>query len=504
MLQNVKEQFMERLRKIKSYEEAAGVLYWDLRTGAPRKGVAQRSQTIGMLQTEAFRLSTGDDLGQWLEQLAKPENYDTLSDVEKRCVDLTKRRYERSRKIPAEMYQEFVVLTSEAESVWEEAKKEADFSKFQPYLEKIVDFNRKFTELWGYEDHPYDALLDDYDPGMTVRKLDELFAGVREQLVPLVAQVQQSGQEPDVSFLKQPFDIAKQRAFSEFIVQELGYDMSAGRIDETEHPFATALNIGDVRITTRFKPDDLTFSLFSTIHECGHALYEQNISEELNGTPLADGASYGIHESQSRFWEIFIGMSRPFWKRYMSELQSYFPEQLGNVSDEMFYRAINKAEPSLIRIEADELTYNLHIMIRYEIEKQLIAGEIEVKDLPQIWNDKYEEYLGVRPSHDGEGVLQDVHWAGGAFGYFPSYSLGNMYAAQIVAKIQKDIPDFTTLIEQGNFAPIKNWLTERIYRYGSLMKPEEFMVRVTGEELDSRYLIAHLKEKFGELYGLSV
>jgi len=499
---DVKELFMERLRKIKSYTEAASVLYWDLRTGAPKKGVQQRSQTIGMLQTEAFKLTIADDMGEWLEKLSEPDTYKGLSAVEQRCVDMMRRRFDRSRKIPSDMYQAFVVLTSEAESVWEEAKRNADFASFRPYLEKIVDYNRKFAQLWGYEEHPYDALLDDYDPGMTVRKLDELFAGVRENIVPLVAQVQASGVQLDVSFLKQPFDKAKQQAFSEFIVRELGYDMAAGRIDETEHPFATALNIGDVRITTRFKPDDLTFSLFSTIHECGHALYEQNIAPELDGTPLADGASYGIHESQSRFWEIFIGMSRPFWKRYMPELQRFFPEQLGHVTAEQFYRAINRSEPSLIRIEADELTYNLHIMIRYEIEKQLIAGGIEVKDLPDIWNDKYEEYLGVRPSHDGEGVLQDVHWAGGSFGYFPSYSLGNMYAAQIQAKIKRDLPDFTSLVERGEFAPIKAWLTERIYRHGSMMKPETFIEQVTGEALDSRYLIEHLQEKFRDLYGL--
>jgi len=502
MAVEVRELFMEQLRRIKSYEEAVGVLYWDLRTGAPRKGVPQRSQTIGMLQTEAFKLTIADEMGEWLEQLSKPDTYGALTEVEQRSVEIMRRRYERSRKIPSDMFQEYVILTSEAESVWEEAKQESDFTRFQPYLEKIVDYNRKFTELWGYEDHPYDALLDDYDPGMTVRKLDELFGRVREQLVPLVQQVKDSRISPDVSFLKQPFPKEKQRAFSEYIVKQIGYDMAAGRIDETEHPFATGLNVGDVRITTRFKPDDLTFSLFSTIHECGHALYEQNIAEELNGTLLAEGASYGIHESQSRFWEIFVGMSRPFWQRYMSELREYFPEQLGDVSVDAFYQAINKAEPSLIRIEADELTYNLHIMIRYEIEKQLISGQIEVKDLPQIWNDKYEEYLGVRPSRDAEGVLQDVHWAGGSFGYFPSYSLGNMYAAQICATMKRELRDYTALIERGELGPIKDWLAERIYRHGSMMRPEQFIAQVTGEELDSRYLIEHLKEKFSELHEL--
>ena len=500
MSTSIRDLFMERVRKIKSYEEAVSLMHWDLRTGAPRAGVPQRSQTIGLLQTEAFKLTIADEMGEWLAALSQSEAWEQLTPMEKRLVEVMKRRFERSRKIPSEMFQAYVTLVSEAESVWEEAKRAADFAKFQPYLEKIVDYNRQFAELWGYEDHPYDALLDDYDPGMTVHKLDRLFGQVRESIVPLVAHVKNSPQ-PDVSFLKQSFSKEQQREFSTFILKELGYDFDAGRLDETEHPFAIGLNPRDVRVTTRFKPDDLTFALFSTIHECGHALYEQNISAELTGTPLAEGASYGIHESQSRFWEIFISMSRPFWNRYLRELQRVFPGQLDDVSVDQFYRAINRAEPSLIRIEADELTYNLHIMIRYEIEKQLIAGQIEVKDLPQIWNDKYEEYLGVRPSHDGEGVLQDVHWSGGSFGYFPSYSLGNMYAAQICAKMKQELPDFTGLVERGEFAPIKEWLTERIYRHGMKMKPEQFIQQVTGEELDARYLIEHLQTKFGELYS---
>jgi len=496
----IRDQFMERVRMIKSYDEAVGLLAWDLRTGAPREGVPQRSQTLGMLQTEAFKLTIDDQTGEWIEALSQPETWKELTPIEQRLVEIMRRRFERGRKIPQDVFREYVTLVAEAESVWEEAKKAADFARFQPYLEKIVAYNRQFAGLWGYEEHPYDALIDDYEPGMTVRKLDQLFAQVREQIVPLVAHVKNSPQ-PDVSFLKQPFSKEQQRELSLYILKEMGYDFEAGRLDETEHPFAIGLNPRDVRVTTRFKPEDLTFALFSTIHEGGHALYEQNIAAELAGTPLAEGASYGIHESQSRFWEIFVGMSRPFWNRYLRELQRIFPGQLDDVSVDQFYRAINKAEPSLIRIEADELTYNLHIMIRYEIEKLLIAGQIEVKDLPQIWNDKYEEYLGVRPSHDGEGVLQDVHWSGGSFGYFPTYSLGNMYAAQICAKIKQELPNFTELLERGELAPIKAWLTERIHRHGMMMKPEQFIQQVTGEELDAKYLVEHLKTKFGELYS---
>jgi carboxypeptidase Taq len=341
-----------------------------------------------------------------------------------------------------------------------------------------------------------------YEPGMTVEKLDKLFADVREQLVPLVSAIQQSNNVPDTSFLKQSFDVAEQKKFSKFILNELGYDFEAGRLDESVHPFATGLNPGDVRITTRYLPEDVTSALFGTIHECGHALYEQNISKELIGTPLCTGTSMGIHESQSRFWENMIGRSRPFWHRYYPKLQELYPDRLGNVPVEMFYKAINTVQPSLIRIEADELTYNLHIMIRYEIEKALFDGSLGVADLPAYWNAKYKEYLGVEPPNDGEGVLQDVHWSGGAFGYFPSYSLGNMYSAQFRRTIEKELGDLDDLTANGRFAELKDWLVERIYRYGKLQTPHEIVTRVTGEPLNPQYLIEYLSAKYGEIYGL--
>lgn len=498
----IKERFMNRLREIKGYEEALAVLYWDLRTGAPRKGIGQRSQVIGMLSTESFKLTTSEEMGQWLEQLSQPEQQSALSAIEKRCVEVMRRKYERSTKIPMDMYKEYVTLASESESIWEEAKDANHFAKFQPYLERIVSFNQQFVELWGYEENRYDALLDDYEPGMTVRKLDELFGALRERLVPLVAAVKESGINPNSDFLKQHFNKQKQRAFSEHILKQIGYDFAAGRLDESVHPFATGLNPGDVRITTNFKPNDLAFALFGTIHECGHALYEQNIAPALIGTPLSDGASMGIHESQSRFWEIIVGSSLPFWKRYMGDLHHYFPGQLEQIDAEAFYRAINKAQPSFIRIEADELTYNLHILIRYEIEKLLINEQIKVADLPQIWNAKYKEYLGVEPRNDAEGVLQDVHWSDGSFGYFPSYSLGNMYAAQFANTLRRELPQFDSLIEQGDFTPIKDWLTEHIYQHGLLLTPAEIVQGVTGESLNGAYLMDYLETKYSSLYGL--
>lgn len=489
--------FRELIGKIKAYEEAVSVLYWDMRTGAPRKGIQGRSAVVGMLSAEMFQLSVSEEMGRYLEELGAAGTLEKLDETNRRLVEETGKDYERSKKIPPELHREFVVLTSQAEAVWEEAKRKADFASFQPYLEKIVDFTRRFVALWGHEGHPYNTLLDQYEPGMTVEKLDAVFGELRSETVPLVHEIGRKGADGDDAFLKLPYDPAKQREFSLYILGEMGYDFEAGRLDESEHPFATGLNPGDVRITTRYKPDDVAFALFGTIHEGGHALYEQNIAPELEGTTLCTGASMGIHESQSRFWEIYIGSSLPFWRRYYGKLQQFFPAQLGNVSVERFVRAINRAKPSLIRIEADELTYNLHIMVRYELEKGLIGGEIRVADLPALWNEKYREYLGITPAHDGEGVLQDVHWSGGAFGYFPSYTLGNMYAAQLMSALRRAMPDLDAKLERGELLPVKAWLTEHVHRYGKLLTPAEIIKRATGEELNPTYLVRHLQEKYG-------
>ncbi|TDF99539.1 carboxypeptidase M32 [Paenibacillus piri] len=495
-------QFKELLKKMKSYEEAVGLMYWDMRTGAPKKGIPARSEVVGVLSGELFKMSVSDEMGELLASLSEADKFSALGRTEQTMVTECRKDYDRSKKIPPQKYQEYVVLTSQAESVWEEAKHEADYAKFQPYLEKIVATNLEFIELWGYEGHKYNTLLDMYEPGMTVAKLDEVFGALREKVVPLLASIQASPHKPESGFLRQNFEKDKQKAFSLYILKQMGYDFEAGRLDETVHPFATGLNPGDVRITTRYLPDDVNSALFGTIHEGGHALYEQNISPELIGTPLCTGTSMGIHESQSRFWENMIGRSRPFWNRYYRDLQANYPGQFDRVAVEDFYRATNEVKPSLIRIEADELTYNLHIMVRYEIEKGLFSGAVSVADLPEVWNEKYKDYLGVVPSNNGEGVLQDVHWAGGAFGYFPSYALGNMYAAQMMRTIRKELPDFDGLIGAGNLLPIKDWLADKVYRYGKSLTPTEIITSVTGEELNPDYLVQYFEHKFGDIYKL--
>ncbi|WP_068617368.1 carboxypeptidase M32 [Paenibacillus tuaregi] len=501
-IQQKLESFRELNKKIRSYYEAVSLMAWDLRTGAPRKGAETRAETIGVLSTESFKLQTSQEMGELLDVLNRPEVLKQLDDVNRRIVEDVQEEYDRSVKIPADKYQEYVTLTSHAETLWEEFKENCDFAGFEPYLTQIVAKTQEFIDYWGPRATRYDTLLHMYEPELTTTKLDEVFGQLRDRLVPLVEAVQSAPDKPKSEFLNQLFDKDQQEKFSKFLLEQIGYDFDAGRIDESVHPFATGLNPGDVRITTHYLQDDVASAVFSSLHEGGHALYEQNISPELTGTPLAQGTSMGIHESQSRFWENMIGRSRAFWDRYYSELQSHFPEQLAQVKVEDFHRAINRVENSLIRIEADELTYNLHIIIRYEIEKMLFNENLDVKELPRVWNEKYEQYLGIIPPNDGVGVLQDVHWSGGSFGYFPSYALGNMYAAQIENTIRKEIPNFEGLIAEGNFAPIKDWLTDKVYKYGKSRKPAELIKAITGEDLNPDYLADYLEKKYKSIYNL--
>ncbi|CAH1193802.1 Carboxypeptidase 1 [Paenibacillus auburnensis] len=496
------EKFQELLSKISGYNEAIGLLHWDLRTGAPRKGVEVRSGTIGMLSGELFRLETSPEMGEFTKFFSRPDVANQLSDAQNKIVKDCLKEYERSKSIPSKKFEEYSVLAAHSESMWEEAKENDDFASFEPYLSKIVAFKQEFIDYWGVKDTRYDTLLDMYEPDLTVAKVDEIFGRLRARLVPLVEAISASPNKPDTEFLSQIYAKEQQEKFGLFVLEQMGYDFEAGRLDESVHPFATGLNPGDVRITTNYLLDNVTSAIFSSLHEGGHALYEQNISKDLVGTPLATGTSMGIHESQSRLWENMIGRSRAFWQRYYGDLQQYFPEQLANVEVEQFYRAINSVANSFIRIEADELTYNLHIIVRYEIEKLIFNEGLEVKDLPKVWNAKYQEYLGITPPSNALGVLQDVHWSGGDFGYFASYSLGNMYAAQILNTLRKELPEFDSLIAEGNLLPIKEWLTDKIYRFGKSLTPSQIIEQVTGEPLNPDYLADYLEAKYTELYKL--
>ncbi|MGD6874009.1 carboxypeptidase M32 [Sutcliffiella horikoshii] len=502
-ISKVKEEYLNHINKMDSYNEALSLIFWDLRTGAPKKGVDRRSDVIGILSSEVFNMSTSEEMASYLSQLLNEETFNELDDITKASLLESKKNYDRNKKVPAKEYQEYVVLSTKAESVWEEAKEKSDFSLLQPYLEKLVAFNKKFIEYWGYEGNKYNTLLDMYEPGITVDKLDEVFAKLKERIVPLVQNIADSSVQPRANELLVPFAKDKQRDFSLEILKELSYDFDAGRLDETVHPFAIGLNPGDVRVTTKYDEEDFRTAVFGTIHECGHALYEQNISKELQGTGLCTGTSMGIHESQSLFYENFVGRHENFWKRHYESLQRYAGGKFDEISLEEFYLAINESKPSLIRIEADELTYSLHIMIRYELEKALFNDELEVEDLPKAWNEKYQSYLGITPPNDAKGVLQDVHWSGGSFGYFPSYALGYMYAAQFKQAMLKDLPNYDELLANGDLGPVKDWLTEKVHQHGKLKKPLEILKDVTGEELNADYLIKYLEDKYNKIYQLT-
>ncbi|GAE30538.1 carboxypeptidase M32 [Halalkalibacter hemicellulosilyticus] len=499
-IQALEKEFREYVKKIEDFNEALSVLAWDSRIGAPKKGVQQRSEIIGTLSTEVFQLSTSNQMSNFIEKLTEKDVYKQLSIITQKTVDECKKKYERNVKIPKEEYKQYVMLQAESESIWEEAKDQADFDMFRPYLEKLLEFKKKFIHYWGYNEHPYNTLLDDYEPGIFVDTIDHVFSELRDGLIPLVKGVSESPHQPQTDFIYQPFSKEQQKHLNIDILNEMGYDFSKGRLDETVHPFAIGINPNDVRITTKYKEDDFKLALFGTIHEGGHALYEQNISEELIGTPLCDGTSMGIHESQSLFWEKFIGKHYSFWERNYQVLKKHSNGQFDDVSLEQFYFAINEAKPSLIRIESDELTYCLHIILRYELEKSLIEGSLDVKDLPEAWNEKMKEYLGVVPNHNGEGVLQDVHWSFGAFGYFPSYALGYIYAAQIKEAIVRDLPQFDQYISQGDYTLIHEWLKKHIHQHGAMKKPAEIIKDITGNGINAKPLLSYLNEKYRRLY----
>jgi len=501
-LKEVEQSFLDYVKKIVNYNEANSVMYWDLRTGAPKNSVDQRSNVISEISSEIFKMTTSDEMAHYLTTLEEAIGKNILSFETEQTVKEMRRQYDRDTKIPAEEYREYIKLQTMAESVWSEAKNENDFKKFQPYLEQIIEYKKRFVEYLGYKECKYDTYLDQYEPGMTVKELDQVFQSVRERIVPLVQAIAKTGKNFEKEEMTQFVSKQKQREICESLLETLQYNFLSGRLDETAHPFAISLNLGDVRVTTKFHENNFEKAIFSTIHECGHALYEQNISTGLAGLPICTGASLGIHESQSLFFEKMIGKSYAFWSKNYSRLQEQLEGKLDGVSLDDFYKAINHSKPSFIRIEADELTYPLHVMLRYEIEKELLEGTIEVKDLPEIWNEKMSEYLGVRPSNDQEGVLQDVHWSIGYFGYFPTYALGAMYAAQFKNAMIKDIPHFDELVAKNEFDEILEWLKGNIHQHGQTKTPKEFLKDVTGEELNVQYYIDYLESKFSSLYNL--
>lgn len=495
-------QALEQLRKLSktyiAYVHAQGVMELDAATAAPKGSWEGRGVTAGVLSEVMYDLIADPKNGELIAYLKEHAN--ELDDMARREVEVLEKNHQRMNRIPANEYVEYNVLLNDAQAAWEKAKNNNDFSVFQPYLEKIVIFNRKFAGYYDPNLPAYDALLNEYEEGMTMETLDVFFEKLRSAIVPLIEKICAT-ENRVYEFVKHGYPVEQQRKFSDFLMETMGLDRNYCGIAESEHPFTINYNNKDVRITTHYFEDDMQPSMYSVIHEGGHALYELGADNKYNYTILYGGTSMGIHESQSRFYENLIGRSRAFINYVFPKVQELFPEQMTGVDADMFYRSVNRSEPSLVRIEADELTYCLHIMVRYEIEKKLIAGTLEVKDVPKEWNRMYKEYLGVDVPNDTLGCLQDIHWSFGNIGYFPSYALGSAYGVQMLHMMQQELGDVFADVEKGDLSRITGWLREHIHRHASFKKPGQVFEDACGT-FDAAYYTDYLTKKYSELYNL--
>ena len=495
-------QALEQLHKLgktyTAYVHALGVIELDAATAAPSGSWEGRGETTAILSEIMYDLIASPENGTLIDYLK--EHAEQLSPVQARELEVLEKQYLQMKRIPAEEYIAFNVLKNDSQANWEKATAASDFAIFQPYLEKIVEFQRKFAGYYNADLPAYDALLNEYEEGMTMEVLDAFFEKLRSVIVPLVSKISRQKQL-DYPFVHRTYPVDLQRKFSEFLMETMSIDRNYCGIAESEHPFTMNFNNKDVRITTHYYEANLLSSMFSVIHEGGHAIYELNADDRYNHTFLYGGSSMGIHESQSRFYENLIGRSKAFAAYVLPKLKELFPEQMADVDTDIFYHAINKVNPSLIRIEADELTYCLHIMVRYELEKQLISGTLEVKDVPEAWNRLYQEYLGVEVPNDTLGCLQDIHWSFGDLGYFPSYALGSAYGAQMLAVMQQQLGDVFADVSKGDLSGITAWLKQNIHQYACFKKPGQLLEDACGA-FDASYYADYLTKKFSELYNL--
>lgn len=496
------EPLKERYREISHLRAAAAVLGWDQQCYMPPGAAQARAEQLETLSKMIHEKFTSDEMGRLIEAAEEETAGMPFESDEASMVRVLRRDYDRETKVPTELVAEETKTTALAHEEWVVARKNNDYKHFQPWLEKIVDIERRIAEARGYKEQMYDALMDPFEPGMKTSEVEAIFDALRPELVQIVKDIKDSGVQVDNSLMHRNYDIAKQREITNDIAKRIGYDFNIGRQDEAPHPFCTSFAATDVRITTRFHENFLPGSVFATMHEAGHAMYEQGMPAKFEWTPLRGGASLGFHESQSRMWENQVGRSRAFIEYYFPVLQEKFPESLGDVTVDDFYRAANKVQPSFIRVEADEVTYGLHIMLRFELEKEMIAGRVDFNKLPELWNSKMEEYLGITPDSDSNGVLQDVHWSGGTIGYFPTYQLGNMIAAQLWEKIKVELPDIEDQIRRGEFANLLGWLRKNVHAHGRKFEPADLIVRVTGKPLEARPYLTYLRSKFGTIYGI--
>jgi carboxypeptidase Taq len=493
------EQLKAKLGEVVDIGYAASVLSWDQQVNMPPGGSEARGHQLATLSKIAQEKLISDEVGRLIEDLK--QEFDGADTDEAALVRVAARNYDKAKRVPPGYIAERAIVTTKAFEAWKEARSKSDFSVFRPHLEKVVELIHKYVSFFPEVDHPYDALLDDYERGMKTADVKAIFDGLRPKQVKLIKAIASAKQIKD-DFLYKKYNEKKLMAFGEEVITKFGYDWNRGRQDKAPHPFQTSFSVNDVRITTRFEDDNPMATLFSTMHEAGHAMYEQGSNQAYERTPLAGGTSLAVHESQSRMWENLVGRSLPFWEHFYPALKKTFPGQLDGVSLKAFYKGINKVTPSLIRVNADEATYNLHIMLRLELEIGMVEGTVAIKDLPEIWNAKMQEYIGITPPNDAKGVLQDIHWSNGYIGYFSTYALGNLISAQLWEKIDQDIPHLNDQIRQGNFSELLAWLRTNIHHHGQKYEPQKLVETVTGTKITPEPYVRYLTEKYSEIYGL--
>ncbi len=496
-------ELVRRSKELGVINSCAGVLSWDHQTYMPPKGGALRGEQMAFLASLAHQKFTDPKVGELLAAVEASELVrDPEADAAANAREL-RRAFDRATKIPSSLVEELARVTTQAQQVWEQAKKKNDYASFQPILAQVVKLKRQEADAVGYKEHPYNALIEEYEPGTTVAELRTLFADLTAELSPLVKKIVASPKQPDKSVLEREFPIDRQKVFAEAAAVAIGFDFAAGRLDTTAHPFCAGFGPGDCRITTRYNPRFFNEAFFGVLHETGHAMYEQGLPAEHFGTPLGVACSFGIHESQSRLWENQVGRGRPFWDHFFPRLRQTFPTALADVSPDAFHFAINDVRPSLIRVEADEATYNLHIALRFELELALLSGDLTTADLPGAWNERFELLFGLKVPDDARGCLQDIHWSFGGIGYFPTYTLGNLYAAQLMDAVRRDLgASLDDDFRRGEFGRLKGWLGTHIHRHGQRFRAGELCRRATGAPLSPKPFLAYLREKFGALYGV--
>jgi carboxypeptidase Taq len=496
------DELLKRCREISTLASTASVLYWDQHTYMPPAGTPFRAEQLGLLSRTTHKMFTDPKINELISTVEQSDLVKDNESPEAANIRELRHLYDKQTKLPSELVEELTKTASMAQQEWAEARRKSDFKHFLPWLEKVLDLTKKKAEAYGYEGEPYNALLDDYETGATVDLIADVFKNLRNELVILLDKIKNAPKKPDVSIVEREYDVERQRLFGEAVAAAMGYDFKAGRLDITVHPFCTGIGPGDTRILTRYNPNRLNDALFGTMHEAGHGLYEMGLNKQEHfGAPMGESVSLGIHESQSRMWENQVGRSKAFWKYFFPQAQRLFRKSLDGVALDDFYAAINNVTPSYIRVEADEATYNMHILLRFELERALLTGDLKPADVPGEWNSRFMEYFSIEVDKDSNGCLQDVHWSAGLVGYFPTYTLGNLYAAQFFAKALQDMPDLYRQFEQGNFSGLLRWLRTNIHQYGQRYRANVLCGKVTGKPLSHKPLMDYMNAKFGEIYG---